>query len=98
MKKNLFNNYLKKQVFEEEEKYIDLLNDATKILNEEKIKFNIKDLEQTLERIAEEKKQDLLLSLNNINISDYKNITEDNKMLFDGVISEILLLKLKEKI
>jgi len=98
MKKNLFNNYLKKQVFEEEEKYIDLLNDATKILNEEKIKFNVKDLEQTLERIAEEKKQDLLLSLNNINISDYKNITEDNKMLFDGVISEILLLKLKEKI
>jgi hypothetical protein len=100
MKNNLFENYLKRQVFEEEDKYIDILNNITKILTEEKIKFDVKDLERKIEKIVEDKKQELLsLITNEINIlNEIQKISDNKKMYLESNLSDIILLKLKEKI
>jgi hypothetical protein len=100
MKNNLFDNYLKRQVFEEEDKYIDILNNITKILTEEKIKFDVKDLERKIEKIVEDKKQELLsLITNEINIlNEIQKISDNKKMYLESNLSDIILLKLKEKI
>lgn len=100
MKNNLFDNYLKRQVFEEEDKYIDILNNITKILAEEKIKFDVKDLERKIEKIVEDKKQELLsLITNEINIlNEIQKISDNKKMYLESNLSDIILLKLKGKI
>lgn len=100
MKNNLFDNYLKRQVFEEEDKYIDILNNITKTLTEEKIKFDVKDLERKIEKIVEDKKQELLsLITNEINIlNEIQKISDNKKMYLESNLSDIILLKLKEKI
>ena len=100
MKNNLFDNYLKRQVFEEEDKYIDILNNITKTLTEEKIKFDVKDLERKIEKIVEDKKQELLsLITNEINVlNEIQKISDNKKMYLESNLSDIILLKLKEKI